>query len=263
MLARFITADDPGSAVAIQPKQRDIRWIRWHAESPGRLAGGSGLPRSRHSQLRRGDVPRYGVRTCALAPARQRSSTASPVTPSSWTIRAAAISGAVVLPAAVAGRGARERPVSLVRNSCSPSMLGYDVARRVLEACGGYGPHNEAGWHSTATCGTFGQLQPPYADPPPRCGDGVPDALGHAASFSGGLWAFHPQQGSDQTNSCRPRGGGRFICGLIARAGVSGPSAVFEDDGVVSLTTFAPHSAQPRKRLTTGLGESGGSNAYP
>lgn len=35
-------------------------------------------------------------------------------------------------------------------------MIGYDIARRPLEACGAYEPHNGAGFHSTGTCGTFG-----------------------------------------------------------------------------------------------------------
>ncbi|HLX01087.1 MAG TPA: MmgE/PrpD family protein, partial [Trinickia sp.] len=64
-------------------------------------------------------------------------------------------SGAVVLPAALAALSCTERPVS-GPELLTAVVLGYDVARRVLEAAGGYSAHNGAGWHSTLTCGVFG-----------------------------------------------------------------------------------------------------------
>src|SRR5215208_1003316 len=97
-------------------------------------------------------------------------------------------SGAVVLPAALAAAALAEHPVS-GEEFLLAVVLGYDVGRRVLEACGGYEPHNEAGWHSTATCGTFGAAV--AAARILRLDETrVAHALGHAASFSGGLWAF-------------------------------------------------------------------------
>lgn len=162
-------------------------------------------------------------------------------------------SGAVVLPAAVAAATLAKGPVS-GEEFLLAVILGYDVARRVLEACGGYEPHNEAGWHSTATCGTFGAaaaasriLRLDVAT--------TTHALGHAASFSGGLWAFiHDGSQTKRIHAGRAAEGGLFAA-LLARAGVSGPSAVFEDGWGGFLSTFAPHSAQP-EALTTGLGES-------
>ena len=64
-------------------------------------------------------------------------------------------SGAVVVPAAVAAVELADRPVT-GREFIDAVVIGYDVARRPLEACGAYEPHNGAGFHSTGTCGTFG-----------------------------------------------------------------------------------------------------------
>ena len=35
-------------------------------------------------------------------------------------------------------------------------VAGYEVAARILATAGGHGPHNDRGWHSTGTCGSFG-----------------------------------------------------------------------------------------------------------
>lgn len=64
-------------------------------------------------------------------------------------------SGAVVLPAVMAAASLRDTPLS-GRELITAVVMGYEVGRRVLEACGGYSAHNGAGWHSTATCGVFG-----------------------------------------------------------------------------------------------------------
>ena len=96
-------------------------------------------------------------------------------------------SGAVVVPAAVAALELAGRPVS-GKEFITAVVLGCDIARRALEACGAYEPHNGAGFHSTGTCGPFGAaaaaakilglnaLQTRHA-------------LGIASAYSGGLWA--------------------------------------------------------------------------
>ena len=68
-------------------------------------------------------------------------------------------SGAVVVPAAVAALELAGRPVS-GKEFITAVVLGYDIARRALEACGAYEPHNGAGFHSTGTCGPFGAAAP-------------------------------------------------------------------------------------------------------
>ncbi len=64
-------------------------------------------------------------------------------------------SGAVVVPALLAYADGMSSPV---RGGwwLHAMIQGYEVGRRVLEACGGYEPHNGVGWHSTGTCGAFG-----------------------------------------------------------------------------------------------------------
>jgi 2-methylcitrate dehydratase PrpD len=162
-------------------------------------------------------------------------------------------SGAVVLPAALAAVALADRPIS-GEEFVLAVVLGYDIARRALEACGGYAPHNEAGWHSTATCGTFGAAVA-AARILQLDSTGVTHALGHAASFSGGLWAFiHDGSQTKRIHAGRAAEGGLFAA-LLARAGVSGASRVFEDVWGGFLATFASASAQP-EALTAGLGES-------
>ena len=162
-------------------------------------------------------------------------------------------SGAVVLPAAIAALGLSDRPVSGSELLISV-ILGYDVARRVLEACGAYRPHNEAGWHSTATCGTFGA-----AIAAARIlrldAERTASALGHAASFSGGLWAFiHDGAQTKRVHAGRAAEGG-LLAALMARNGLKGPAQVFEDVWGGFLRTFAPGSAVP-DALLEGLGAS-------
>ena len=63
---------------------------------------------------------------------------------------------------------------------------GYDVAARVTLGAGGYRAHNDLGWHSTGTCGTFGAA----AGAARVMGldqDRFASALGVAGSFAGGV----------------------------------------------------------------------------
>ncbi len=64
-------------------------------------------------------------------------------------------SGAVMVPAAFAILPQLKDPVS-GHQLLTAVLMGYEVARRVLEAVGGYEVHNNLGWHSTGTCGVFG-----------------------------------------------------------------------------------------------------------
>ena len=131
-------------------------------------------------------------------------------------------------------------------------VLGYDVARRVLEACGGYSPHNAAGWHSTGTCGVFGAAA--------ACArllrldaQQTAAALGLAASMSGGLWSFiHDGADSKKLHAGRPAEGG-LLAALMARAGMTGPGQIFEAGWGGFLTTMAGMDALPAA-LTADLG---------
>ncbi|WP_249977728.1 MmgE/PrpD family protein [Vreelandella olivaria] len=161
-------------------------------------------------------------------------------------------SGAVVIPALLA---------TLPLCECKPSgnelltamVIGYDVARRVLEACGGYSSHNGAGWHSTGTCGVFGAAAG-CASLLDLNNNATASALGLSASFSGGLWAFiHDGSQSKKLHAARAAEGG-LLAALSAQSGISGPQYVFDEVWGGFLSTLAGDQARP-SALTDELGK--------
>lgn len=152
-------------------------------------------------------------------------------------------SGAVVLPAVMAAISMSEQPVT-GREFITAIVIGYEVGRRVLEACGGYSAHNGAGWHSTSTCGVFGAAA--------ACArilrlDATQtlSALGIAGSFSGGLWAFiHDGSQSKKLHSGRAAEGG-LLAARCAQQGVTGPTRLFDDVWGGFLNTLAASTATP------------------
>ncbi|BBN55020.1 2-methylcitrate dehydratase [Pseudomonas chlororaphis subsp. aurantiaca] len=161
-------------------------------------------------------------------------------------------SGAVVLPAVMAAVSLRGTALS-GRELLTAVVMGYEVGRRVLEACGGYSAHNGAGWHSTATCGVFGAAA--------ACGRvlgldarQMGSALGLAGSFSGGLWAFiHDGSHSKKLHSGRAAEGG-LLAARLARQGVTGPGQLFEEVWGGFLKTLAGSDAIPQA-LDENLGQ--------
>lgn len=158
--------------------------------------------------------------------------------------------GAVVLPAALAalsapGHGAAPIPG---RELITAIVLGYDIGRRVLEACGGYAAHNGAGWHSTASCGAFAAAA--AASRLLRLDETrTAFAFGHAASASGGLWAFiHDASQTKRLHTGRAAEGG-LTAALLAVRGISGPTQVFDDVWGGFFNAFAPSSRQPEALL--------------
>jgi 2-methylcitrate dehydratase PrpD len=150
-------------------------------------------------------------------------------------------SGAVVLPAVIAAVSMSGRPVN-GRELITAVVIGYDIGRRVLEACGSYSAHNGAGWHSTATCGVFGAA----AACARILGLDAPQtlsALGIAGSFSGGLWAFiHDGSQSKKLHTGRAAEGG-LLAARFARQGITGPSKLFDDVWGGFLKTLAGDAA--------------------
>jgi 2-methylcitrate dehydratase PrpD len=95
-------------------------------------------------------------------------------------------SGAVVVPAVCA---LAEKLHANGKQVLVALAAGYDVAARVTEGAGGYRAHNDLGWHSTGTCGTFGAA----AGSASMLGLDAAhftSALGIAGSFAGGVWSF-------------------------------------------------------------------------
>ncbi|WP_392888945.1 MmgE/PrpD family protein [Pseudomonas migulae] len=152
-------------------------------------------------------------------------------------------SGAVVLPAVMAAVSMSARPVS-GREFITAVVIGYEVGRRVLEACGGYSAHNGAGWHSTATCGVFGAAAASARILGLNAGQ-LRSALGIAGSFSGGLWAFiHDGSQSKKLHSGRAAEGG-LLAARFAQQGITGPTQLFDDVWGGFLKTLAVETAQP------------------
>lgn len=152
-------------------------------------------------------------------------------------------SGAVVLPAVMAAVSMAARPVS-GREFITAVVIGYEVGRRVLEACGGYSAHNGAGWHSTATCGVFGAAAA-SARILGLNAEQLRSALGIAGSFSGGLWAFiHDGSQSKKLHSGRAAEGG-LLAARFAQQSITGPAQLFDDVWGGFLKTLAVETAQP------------------
>ena len=161
-------------------------------------------------------------------------------------------SGAVVLPAVLAALSISVKPVS-GRELITAVVIGYDISRRVLEACGGYSAHNGAGWHSTATCGVFGAAAA-SARILGLDAQQTLSALGIAGSFSGGLWAFiHDGSQSKKLHSGRAAEGG-LLAARFAQQGITGPTKLFDDAWGGFLKTLAADSAVP-EALDAGLGQ--------
>jgi 2-methylcitrate dehydratase PrpD len=150
-------------------------------------------------------------------------------------------SGAVVIPAVCA---LAQQQHSSGRDTILAIAAGYDVARRVLEGSGGYRPHNERGWHSTGTCGSFGA-----AAAAARLLDAdqreFVHALGIAGTFTGGTWAFladgalvkrfHPGKAAETG----------VAAALLARAGLTGPAHILDANWGGFYPTYATGFATP------------------
>lgn len=154
-------------------------------------------------------------------------------------------SGAVVVPAVCAL--AESRPAT-GRQALVAIVAGYDIASRILVGSGGYRPHNEHGWHSTGTCGSFGAAAA-AAKLLNLPADIFTQALGIAGTFTGGLWAFlvdgalvkrfHPGKASDTGVSAA----------LLAQAGMSGPIYVLDAPWGGFYSTYAAGVATPEQAV--------------
>lgn len=139
-------------------------------------------------------------------------------------------SGAVVVPAAISALEiANTRGLKVTgREFVTAVILGYDIARRALESCGAYAPHNKAGFHSTGTCGPFGAAA--VAARLLRLdAHQTQMALGLAGSFSAGLWAcVHDGAQSKRLHAGHAAMGG-LMSACLAQKGFTGPIKIFEE----------------------------------
>ncbi|HEY9358727.1 MAG TPA: MmgE/PrpD family protein [Arthrobacter sp.] len=173
-------------------------------------------------------------------------------------------SGAVVLPAALAaaslpkagscGGSIDDGPKVGGARLLHAVIGGYEVARRVQDALGGYDSVNNAGWHSTGVCGTFGAA----------VASGVilgldteqmVSAIGLAGSFTGGTWSFI----GDGAMSKRMHVGRAAEAGLnsalLARSGFTGPRDLFAAPWGSFLRLYGRQEDIDQSRLFGTLGE--------
>lgn len=152
-------------------------------------------------------------------------------------------SGAVVLPAALAACEMSEKPVS-GKDFITAVAVGYDVARRPLEACGAYEPHNKAGFHSTGTCGPFGAAAAAAKILGLDCRQ-TQMAIGIASSFSAGLWACVHDGAMNKRLHAGHAAYGGLLSALLAKNGFTGPEQIFEEVWGGFNHSFAPTSSVP------------------
>lgn len=158
--------------------------------------------------------------------------------------------GAVVVPAVCA---VAEQVGASGQAVIAAVAAGYDVAGRMLDAAGGYRPHNGRGWHSTATCGTFGAAA---AAARVLALDATRYAwsLGIAGTYVGGVWAFM----ADGAMTKRLHPGKAAETGVtaafLARAGMTGPAQILESSWGGFFPTYCGDTAKPEK-LLEGLGQ--------
>ena len=159
-------------------------------------------------------------------------------------------SGSVVIPAAL---GVAARQSASGRELLTAIVIGYEIARRVMDGGGGYLAFKEIGWHSTSTCGGFGAA----AAAGRLLGLDVQRlqwALGYAGSNAGGTWAFIP----DGAMSKRVHPGFAAQTGVmatyLAASGVTAPTTIFESDWGGYYPTYVPDTARPQDAVN-GLGK--------
>lgn len=158
-------------------------------------------------------------------------------------------SGAVVVPAVCA---MAEKVHADGRSVLAAIAAGYDIAARVTEGAGGYRAHNDTGFHSTGTCGTFGAA----AGAARILGldrQRFTSALGIAGSYAGGTWAFladgamtkrfHPGRAAENGVSAA----------MLAESGLVGPRFILEAAWGGFYRTYSGEAATPEATIE-GLG---------
>ena len=158
--------------------------------------------------------------------------------------------GAVVVPAVCAVAQASGASGATVITAIA---AGYDLAGRMLNAAGGYRAHNGLGWHSTATCGTFGAALA-AAHTLELDAERTAHALGIAGTYLGGVWAF--MKDGAMTKRMHPGKAAEtgVAAAYLAQAGMTGPAYILESDWGGFFKTYCGSSAQP-ERLLEQLGE--------
>ncbi|MBM09665.1 MAG: 2-methylcitrate dehydratase [Magnetovibrio sp.] len=134
-------------------------------------------------------------------------------------------SGAVVIPAIIAIAEAEK--IYDGKRFLEAMILGYEFGVRALDVFGGYRAHNNAGWHSTGTCGSIGSAVA-SAKMLGLNQEQTRDAVGLAGNMMAGTWSFLADGSmAKRTNAGKAAENG-VLSAYLARSGFSGPSQVFE-----------------------------------
>lgn len=130
---------------------------------------------------------------------------------------------------------------------------GYDIAGRMLEASGGYQPHNGRGWHSTATCGSFGAAAA-AAKVLGLPAEQFTHALGIAGTYVGGVWAFMADGAMTKRLHPGKAAENGVNAAFLAKGGMTGPAQILEAKWGGFFPTYCGDSARPQALLEE-LGE--------
>lgn len=130
---------------------------------------------------------------------------------------------------------------------------GYDLAARVTAAMGGYRAHNDRGWHSTATCGTFGAAAGAAAMLGLSKHEFI-SALGISGSHAAGTWSFLVDGTATKRLHPGKAASNGVVCAYLAQSGVSGPRYVMEAKWGGFLPTYGGEEVDPQA-IVRGLGE--------
>ncbi|MFT5728230.1 MAG: 2-methylcitrate dehydratase PrpD [Desulforhopalus sp.] len=164
-------------------------------------------------------------------------------------------SGAVVIPALLAV--VDSTPAISGKTLLESIIVGYEIARRVLDSAGGYRPHNHNdGFHSTGTCGSFGAA----AAVSKALGLSVQEttwALGLAGSYTGGTWAFTEDGAMSKRFNVGRAAETGLTAAFLAKNGFTGPAHIFEAEWGGFLGTYAREKNHP-EALIEDLGASYG-----
>jgi 2-methylcitrate dehydratase PrpD len=150
-------------------------------------------------------------------------------------------SGSVVIPSAL---GVAARTGASGRELLTAIVIGYDIARRVMDGGGGYQAMKDRGWHSTSTCGGFGAA----AAAGRLLGlntQRLQWALGYAGSNAGGTWAYIPEGAMSKRVHPGFAAHTGIVAAYLAANDVTGPASIFEAPWGGYYPTYVPGIATP------------------
>ncbi len=158
-------------------------------------------------------------------------------------------SGSVVIPAAL---GAAARVGASGREFLTAVVIGYDIARRVMDGGGGYLAFKERGWHSTSTCGGFGAAAA-VGKLLRLDAERLQWAIGYAGCNAGGTWAFIPEGAMSKRVHPGYAAQTGVVSAYLAANRVTAPATIFETDWGGYYSTYMSGKAHMQDAVA-GLG---------